>query len=341
MRESENLSKFELYEFLREELTASLFEKTAVAGINSGNATLITPNRYWQLFLQFNQRARIEAFPVMVDDLLAEVKNEPSEAELNSVYQQGSGLPSFKGSARPGFMRRYQGNVEFVSASIDKFLEPEKAKITPEQIQKAYDERVKEGRYQVPVTSESGTGVQAPDAGSPPSPGATEGTESARPPAVENPGAPNPQNSQSSSKVPSAVKLVSFEQAGDAANPVSIQTPATNATSPASSNSAEVTTLPGTGTATQEPATVPQQALLISMRDFPPQIPRSLPSRCGPKHWMKSKMHSFASSPSQRRIRSCEVHLKRLAMRCRPTSKSSTSTIKVYLSLEVRSPNRP
>ncbi len=188
MLEQGKLSKHDLYEFLREELMVSLINMTSVAGLSDSREAFITPSRYWQLFLQFNQRAKIEAFPIMVEDYLAQVTKEPTDAELKETYDKGSLYYPSKLSPIAGFRKRYQANIEFVAGNMETFLAPEKAKVTEEQIKEAYDKQVAEGRFKVPAapaapnsplsTDPAGTPVANPDAGTPPAP--------PRPPQIEN-----------------------------------------------------------------------------------------------------------------------------------------------------------
>ncbi|MFN8765619.1 MAG: hypothetical protein ACK5ZC_14180, partial [Pirellulaceae bacterium] len=151
MREQDKLSRFDLYQFLKTEFAANVIEKAAMAGLTDGSMPVLTPGKNWQMFLRFRQRARIEAFPVLVDDFLPQVTGTPSDAELQALFAEGKERPADRFRPEPGFLRRYAADLEFVSGSLEKFVASEQAKLTEEQILKAYEERVKEGRFQVPV----------------------------------------------------------------------------------------------------------------------------------------------------------------------------------------------
>ncbi|MFM8325507.1 MAG: hypothetical protein ACKN9U_11645, partial [Pirellulaceae bacterium] len=116
------------------------------------------------MFLRFRQRARIEAFPVLVDDFLPKVTGTPSDAELQTLFDAGKERPADRFRPEPGFLRRYAADLEFVSGSLEKFVSAEQAKLTEEQILKAYEERVKEGRFQVPVPATTEPPAAAPGA---------------------------------------------------------------------------------------------------------------------------------------------------------------------------------
>jgi hypothetical protein len=151
MREQDKLSRFDLYQFLKTEFAANVIEKAAMAGLTDGSMPVLTPGKNWQMFLRFRQRARIEAFPVLVDDFLPQVTGTPSDAELQTLFDAGKERPADRFRPEAGFLRRYGADLEFVSGSLEKFVAAEQAKLTEEQILKAYEERVKEGRFQVPV----------------------------------------------------------------------------------------------------------------------------------------------------------------------------------------------
>jgi hypothetical protein len=229
MREQDKLSRFDLYQFLKTEFAANVIEKAAMAGLTDGSMPVLTPGKNWQMFLRFRQRARIEAFPVLVDDFLPQVTGTPSDSDLQALFDAGKERPADRFRPEPGFLRRYAADLEFVSGSLEKFVAAEQSKLTEEQILKAYEERVKEGRFQVPVpatTEPPAAANAAPPASDPtpanpyPSPASTpepspptpeggtpfdppaptssnEGTEPGkgppaadRPPAVEAPGEP-------------------------------------------------------------------------------------------------------------------------------------------------------
>jgi hypothetical protein len=187
MREQDKLSRFDLYQFLKTEFSANVIEKAAMAGLADGSMPVLTPGKNWQMFLRFRQRARIEAFPVLVDDFLPQVTETPSDAELQTLFDAGKERPADRFRPEPGFLRRYAADLEFVSGSLEKFVSAEQAKLTEEQILKAYEERVKEGRFQVPVPATTEPPTAAPGATPPTQP------EQATPePAPANTPEPNP-----------------------------------------------------------------------------------------------------------------------------------------------------
>ncbi len=134
MKEQNRLSQFELYRFLKDEFAKEVIMRLAMSGIADGSMPMITPGQSWQLFLRFQQRARIEAFPVLVDDYLSKVTATPSDADLKALYEEGKKRYPNKMFPEPGFQRRYEANIEFVSGNLEAFIDAEKKKLTEEQI---------------------------------------------------------------------------------------------------------------------------------------------------------------------------------------------------------------
>ena len=89
MKEQNRLSQFELYRFLKDEFAKEVILRMAMSGIAESGMPMITPSQSWQLFLRFQQRARVEAFPVLVDDYVSKVTATPGEADLKALYEEG------------------------------------------------------------------------------------------------------------------------------------------------------------------------------------------------------------------------------------------------------------
>jgi hypothetical protein len=166
-------------------------ERVALAGVNYEGMPLVTPGSLWQNYLRLNQSARVEAYPVLTREFVKQVKETPSDAELRALYEAGAGNFPMPDSPEPGFRRRYQANIEYVSGSWNKMIEVEKGKITEEALKAEYDRLVALGGLQVPVDSPApggsapqpgaatqpgsdapaGPSAAAPDEGQPPAPG--------------------------------------------------------------------------------------------------------------------------------------------------------------------------
>ena len=105
-----------------------------------------TPGDLWSDFLKLNQTAKVEAYPVLVNDFTKEVTGEPSEAEILAIYEQGKNQVASPVYPEPGFMREYKANFEYVEGNFSERVEAEKSKITEEQIKTEYDRLVSLGQ---------------------------------------------------------------------------------------------------------------------------------------------------------------------------------------------------
>ncbi len=144
------LSFPELHRQLALELSAVVMERVALAGVNYEGRPLVTPGSLWQNYLQLNRFANVEAYPVLVKDFIKEVKQTPSEVEIRTIYEAGAmNFPS-PNSPEPGFRRRYQANLEYVSGSMNKLIDQEKKNFTEEQLKAEYDRLVGLGGLKVP-----------------------------------------------------------------------------------------------------------------------------------------------------------------------------------------------
>lgn len=158
----------ELYRQLELELSAVVMERVALAGVNYEGMPLVTPGNLWQNYLRLNQSARVEAYPVLTRDFIKQVKESPSDAEIRALYEAGADNFPSPNSPEPGFRRRYQANIEYVSGSWNQMLEIEKAKISDEALKAEYDRQVALGGLKVPVDaapSPEGSPQPAPQGG--------------------------------------------------------------------------------------------------------------------------------------------------------------------------------
>lgn len=147
----ESLTDHDMKNFLRDEITKFIFIQTGVAGITANQQPLIPPSKNLVNYQKFQQRAKIEAYPVFVDQFIAKVTANPSEQELRLLYDQAKDRFPVPNRPEPGFRQRYQANIEYVSAEFPNFLKQEIEKITEDVLKAAYDKKVAEGAYVVPV----------------------------------------------------------------------------------------------------------------------------------------------------------------------------------------------
>jgi hypothetical protein len=166
------LSLFDVREMLKEQMLAKVATQMATAGVESQ-----PPGRTWRDFLKLNQTAKVEAFPVFVSEYLEAVKQEPSDAEIQAIYDEGIGRAQNSSAFEPAFLRRPKASAEYIQANLDAWTEAEKANLTEEELRAEYDRRVSLGQLQVPASQDGDGATEAPDVGAEVSELETTGTE--------------------------------------------------------------------------------------------------------------------------------------------------------------------
>jgi hypothetical protein len=202
MRETvgRDLNRFQLYRFIKDEICKQLLLQMQASSLAHNGAPLVTPSNNWENFRKFEQRAKVEAFPVAVSSYVDKVQGEPTDRELLAIYEEGKDRFSNRDvSPEFGFARRYAADFEYVRGYMDNFLKAEKKTITEDQIKAEYDRRVAAGQFQVedkpgalvPTTPDKAT---QPAEGSVPAP--AEGTA----PSATNDKAPDAEQAPSNSE---------------------------------------------------------------------------------------------------------------------------------------------
>ncbi len=171
---SGNLSVFDLRDIIKKEMSLAVFGQVLQAGFLSQ-----PPGKTFRDFKKLNETATVEAYPVLVADYMDKVTGEPTEAEIQAIYSEGSMRGPDPSSPTPGFIRPYTADFEYVLADLAAWTDREKAKLTEEELRAEYDRRVELGQMQVvdepeaeatsEIGSESDAGEQAgaPEAGAP------------------------------------------------------------------------------------------------------------------------------------------------------------------------------
>lgn len=145
------LSKFDMYTYLKDEISKQLLVQMGISGITSSSQPLIAPSKNWLNFQKLQQRAKVEIYPIFVDQFVEKVTAKPSEAELKALYEKAKDLYSIPSQPEPGFRRRYKADFEYLFADFNALIKEEQDKITPEQLEAEYKKRVEAGSYMVPV----------------------------------------------------------------------------------------------------------------------------------------------------------------------------------------------
>ena len=208
------LNLFDFNRLMREELAKNEVLRLAGASLRFedrrdarrlANTALTTPSKNWQDYLKFNRTAKIQAFPVFVNDFEAQVKNKPTETEYQEIYKNGKDIIRARGmaSTQPAFMRPQTSNFEYLSINVDKIITEQMALVPEETLKSEYERRVKEKQFRVPIAQEAvgtPTGATPPPPADPATPATTPAAEATSPtpttvePANPEPAKPEPAN---------------------------------------------------------------------------------------------------------------------------------------------------
>ena len=141
------MNLFDFNRVMREELAKNEVLRLAGTGLAIRRPTrmpepwlvppLTTPSKNWQDYLKFNRTAKIQAFPVFVNDFEAQVKNKPTETEYQEIYKEGKDIIRVRGmiSTQPAFMRPQTSNFEYLSINVDKIITEQMALVSEETLE--------------------------------------------------------------------------------------------------------------------------------------------------------------------------------------------------------------
>lgn len=151
------VSQYDLFETLRTVLAAQSMQMLFQSGF-AGDP----PGWRWDYFRRLEQSATVEAAPVVVETLAADVA-APSEATLRAFFEQyKDDLPAAR-SAEPGFREPHRAKYEYLVAKRETFEAAAAKEVTDEQIADYY-EKNKTSLFRAKPAAEAG----AADAGTAP-----------------------------------------------------------------------------------------------------------------------------------------------------------------------------
>ncbi len=156
------MGKFHLYDQLRHQLLAELYQRGALAGVVDGQLPITTPVEQWENFLKLNRQATASAYAVMTQDFLEQTNKNPGAADIRSVYEEGKERYPNDQSPEPGFRRRDSATFEYLVANLQSYVDREAAKFTDEQLKAEYERRLAGGDFQLPVDAPAESPADAP-----------------------------------------------------------------------------------------------------------------------------------------------------------------------------------
>jgi hypothetical protein len=140
----------QLFDQLAYELQAQRMRVLAMTGLTAPRVgPIVPPGQAWELFNRLNRRVTIEAYPIDVLPLVSQVREEPSEAEIQALFEQGRYRDPNPSLDEPAFHKPHKLAFTYLKVPFARFLEEAKQQITDEQIQQTYQEDISQGRHKV------------------------------------------------------------------------------------------------------------------------------------------------------------------------------------------------
>ncbi|MCA9269947.1 MAG: hypothetical protein KDA41_15810, partial [Planctomycetales bacterium] len=188
------MSDERLFTVLREELLAM---KLIDAMRRSFQTT--TPSEAWLAHSRMKRPMTAEFVPMRVEDFVAKVTGEPTESEIEALYDKNKERLAGPNDKEPGFYRRTKIDFHYIQANIDDFLTAAKAEVTAEQIARYYEEnkntfRVEEPAFSPVESNDSNSTDPRNTEPSPPAP--SDDAAPATEPAATEPAATEPDTSE-------------------------------------------------------------------------------------------------------------------------------------------------
>jgi hypothetical protein len=146
IRDGRVITEEKLFDAIRSDLRRQEFVMLAMSGFLSANgqrAGAVVPGEEWENFKRIYRRVSVEAIPINVADFEADVKENPTEAELKELYEKGKNY--FAGNpytSISGMVIDRKLAFQFVKIDQSKLEQEEMAKISDEEVRKLYDQRV-------------------------------------------------------------------------------------------------------------------------------------------------------------------------------------------------------
>lgn len=146
-----NVTVSQLFDHLAYELRAQRMRVLAMSGLTAPRVgPIVPPGQAWELFNRLNRRVTIEAYPVEVQPLISQVREEPTEAEIEALYEEGRYRDPDPSLDEPAFHKPHKLAFTYLKVPFAPFLEEAKKQVTEEQIEQTYQEDISQGRHKIP-----------------------------------------------------------------------------------------------------------------------------------------------------------------------------------------------
>ncbi|QDT10066.1 hypothetical protein [Planctomycetes bacterium K23_9] len=146
-----SMGQFHLYEQLRSQLLASVYQQSGTAGlVTKQQQALTTPTQQWSNFLKLNRQATVAAYGLPVQDFYEKTNANPSASVIQAVYEEGKERFPNRQSPEPAFRKRDTATFEFVAADMKSFIDREVEKLSDDEIRAEYEKQLKGGAFEMP-----------------------------------------------------------------------------------------------------------------------------------------------------------------------------------------------
>ncbi len=167
--EDNRLSVNQLLEHLAYELKAQHVRMLALSGYYAqGVGPIVPPGQAYELFGRLNRRFTVEAYPIETENFVNQVKGEPTQSELQELFDKGKNRDPDPNLDEPGFHKPHKLSFKWLKVNFTPFLEEAKKQITEQEIEEAYQKDISQGLHKVqelppatgPATDEKQEGGQ-------------------------------------------------------------------------------------------------------------------------------------------------------------------------------------
>lgn len=197
--ENSNMSVSQLIEHLAYELRAQHVRMLTMSGLYAQGARMpmVPPGEAFEMFNRLNRKLTIEAYPIEVSSYVGQVKGEPTNDEVQKLFEEGKYRDPDPNLDEPGFHKPHKLAFKYLKVSFAPFLEEAKKQITDAQIEEEYQKDISQGLHK----------VQELPAATPPGEKKAEGSPTSENPSATSPPAdPTKSESKPTSEQPTAEK---------------------------------------------------------------------------------------------------------------------------------------
>lgn len=141
----------QLFEHLAYEFRAQHVRALNMSGFYTQGVGLpiVPPAEAFDMFNRLNRKLTIEAYPVEVANFVSQVKGEPTNTEVQKLFDDGQYRDPDPNVDEPGFRKPHKLAFKYLKVSFEPFLEEAKKQITDAQIEEQYQKDIAAGMHKV------------------------------------------------------------------------------------------------------------------------------------------------------------------------------------------------